>query len=158
MKEDPRIAETTNKMIETTDERQRRQERLIRRYAASPKNETFAEFLKRSRQLLADRNEELDLALRLATEARRLDDSPAILDTLGWVHLKRGETGEAIAALEQAVAALPDVPSVRYRLGIALSKDGRTQLATETLRAALDAGSFPEVDAARQELAQLGKK
>ena len=70
--------------------------------------------------LLAEEGEELDLAVKLAQEARRLDPSPEVLDTLGWVQLKRGETSAAVATLEEAVEARADSPSIRYRLGVAL--------------------------------------
>jgi tetratricopeptide (TPR) repeat protein len=104
--------------------------------------------------MLAEKGEDLDLALALAQEARRLDRSPDVLDTLGWVRFKRGEMSAAVVALEQAVEAGADA-SMRYRLGIALSKAGDDERAREMLQAAIDAGAFPEVEQARRELARL---
>ena len=48
-----------------------------------------------------------------------------------------------------------DSPSMRYRLGIALSRNGDANRAREELRTAVDTGTFPEADEARRELAQL---
>jgi tetratricopeptide (TPR) repeat protein len=105
--------------------------------------------------ILAQKGEDLDLALALAEEAQRLDPSPEVLDTLGWVRFKRGEISAALIALEEAVAARQDSPSIRYRLGVVLSKAGNPKRAREMLQAAIEAGSFPEAADARRELAQL---
>ncbi len=107
--------------------------------------------------MLAEKGEDLDLALALAQEARRLDQSPDVLDTLGWVRFKRGEMSAAVVALEQAVEAGADA-SMRYRLGVALSKAGDDERAREMLQAAIEAGTFPEVDEARRELARLEQR
>jgi tetratricopeptide (TPR) repeat protein len=106
--------------------------------------------------LLAGRGEELDFALQLAEEARRRDGSPAVLDTLGWVHYQRGEYADAVTALEAAVDRAPDSPSIRYRLGRALQQAGNPARAREMLQSAIAAGSFPEAEDARRQLAQLG--
>lgn len=105
--------------------------------------------------ILAEKGEDLDLALELAEEAQRLDPSPEVLDTLGWVRFKRGELSAAVAALEQASESRSDSPSIRYRLGMALSKAGQSDRAREELQAAIASGSFPEAADARRELAVL---
>lgn len=105
--------------------------------------------------MLAEQERELDLALELAEEAQHLDPSPDVLDTLGWVRFKRGELSAAVSALEQALETRADSPSIRYRLGLALSKSGNPDRAREMLQAAVAAGAFPEAQAARRELAQL---
>jgi tetratricopeptide (TPR) repeat protein len=107
--------------------------------------------------ILAEQKKDLDYALVLAEEARRIEASPDVLDTLGFVRLQRGETAAAVAALEQAVAARAESPSIRYRLGVALSQAGDTQRAREMLQAAIQAGSFPEAADAQRELARLGQ-
>jgi tetratricopeptide (TPR) repeat protein len=107
--------------------------------------------------LLAERGQDLDLALALSQEARRIDGSPEILDTLGWVHLKRGETQAAVTTFEEALQAQPDSASIRYRLGVALGQAGNAAGAREMLQGALDAGAFPEAEDARRELAQLDR-
>jgi tetratricopeptide (TPR) repeat protein len=105
--------------------------------------------------LLAEEGEDLDLALSLAEAARRIDPSPDILDTLGYVHLKRGESTAAVAALEMAVDAKADSPSIRYRLATALDQAGDSQRAREMLQIALQSDAFPEAEAARRDLARL---
>lgn len=107
--------------------------------------------------ILAEKGVELDWALELAQEAQRLDDSPEVLDTLGWVRFKRGEMAAAVAALEQAVAARSDSPSIRYRLALALRQSGDQERAREMLQTAIDAGAFPEAEQARRELAQIDR-
>ncbi len=107
--------------------------------------------------LLADSGGDLDRALALAKEAVRLDPQPAILDTLGYVHLKREEPKRAAAVFERALAAQPDAPSTRYHLGVALARLGDAEGASRAFRAALDAGAFPEAEAARRELDRLAK-
>jgi tetratricopeptide (TPR) repeat protein len=108
--------------------------------------------------MLAEEGEELDLALKLAEEAGRMSPGPNIYDTLGFVHIKRGEFSAAVAILEKAITYDQASPSIRYRLGTALSQTGDTQRAREMLSAALDAGPFPEADEARRQLAQLDQR
>lgn len=105
--------------------------------------------------LLAQSGEDLDRAFALAQTAYRIDPSPDIADTLGWVQLQRGEDEAAVELFEKAVAARPDSPSMRYHLGLALARRGEHQRALETLRKSLEAGAFPEAEAARSELARL---
>jgi tetratricopeptide (TPR) repeat protein len=107
--------------------------------------------------LLAESGGNLDTALSLAEDARRLDPSPDILDTLGWVHIKRGEGALATSALEQAHEQRPDSASIRYHLGAALALAGDDERAREMLQSALAMEGFAEADAARSELARLGR-
>ncbi|MCH7708278.1 MAG: tetratricopeptide repeat protein, partial [Myxococcales bacterium] len=107
--------------------------------------------------ILAERAEELDYALGLIEQAQRLDPSPDFLDTLGWVRFRRGELTAAVDALEEAVSSRAESPSIRYRLGMALSKVGDKERAKEMLEAAIEADSFPEAADARRELAELEK-
>jgi tetratricopeptide (TPR) repeat protein len=106
--------------------------------------------------LLAEKGQDLDAALALAESAKRLNPSADVLDTLGWVHLKRGATQDAVRDFEEALAKRPDSPSIRYRLGIALSQTGDKARAREMFEKALATGAFPEAEAARRDLAQLG--
>jgi Flp pilus assembly protein TadD len=107
--------------------------------------------------ILAEDGRELDLALSLASEASRLSPEPEIFDTLGFVYLKRGEAALAVEALEKAVAGRPGSPSIRYRLGTALRQTGDSERARAMLTDALEAGAFPEAEAARRELALLAQ-
>jgi len=105
--------------------------------------------------LLAESGGDLDAALALAEDAHHLDPSPDILDTLGWVHIKRGEGAAAASALERAHKQQPESASVRYHLGTALAMAGDAERAREMLESALDTEGFDEADAARRELAKL---
>jgi tetratricopeptide (TPR) repeat protein len=105
--------------------------------------------------LLAEQGEDLDLAAALATRAARLDPRPEVLDTLAWVRLQRGEIEPAIAALEKALAGQPGLSTARYHLGLALLQRGDEQAARQAFHAALQAGPFPEAEAARRELDRL---
>ena len=105
--------------------------------------------------LLATEGRDLDRALSLAREASRLRPESATLDTLGLVHIKRGEDAEAVDVLEKAIAVPGSSPTVHYHLATALSRSGNTQRAREMLKRALAGGDFPEAEAARQQLADL---
>lgn len=82
--------------------------------------------------LIADKNGNLDEALRLANAAVSKNQSVAdYYDTLGWVYLKKGLTSPAIEQFKKAVAIdegnarrageTPN-PGYRERLGIAMAK------------------------------------
>ncbi len=105
--------------------------------------------------ILAEENQNLDRALALAKRARETESSAAILDTLGWVQLRRGEAPDAVVTLEEAHALDPESPSIAYRLGLALSRMGEAERARSLWQEALASGPFPESDAAQDQLAQL---
>jgi tetratricopeptide (TPR) repeat protein len=105
--------------------------------------------------LLASDGEELDRALALAERAHRLAPDPEVADTLGLVHLARGEAQAAVARFEESLAGRPDAASTRYHLGRALARLGERERAAAALREALAAGPFPEAEAAQRELARL---
>jgi Flp pilus assembly protein TadD len=105
---------------------------------------------------LAETDSELDLALELATRASTRQPDANTLDTLGWVHYKRGSMDSAIESFNKALELQPDSASIRYRLGLALSKAGSDQQARAALEQAIGGESFPELNDARAELARLG--
>jgi tetratricopeptide (TPR) repeat protein len=105
--------------------------------------------------LLATERRDLDLALSLAREASRLRPESATLDTLGLVHIERGEVAEAVNALERAIAAPGNSPTVHYHFAIALIRSKNTERARKILKRALAGGDFPEAEAARKHLAEL---
>ena len=108
--------------------------------------------------LLADSGEDLDRALVLARTAYAIDPSAEVTDTIAYVHLQRGEVDQSVELFEQAVAKKPESPSIRYHLGLALARQGERGRAETALREALDAGPFPEAEAARSELARLASQ
>jgi predicted Zn-dependent protease len=83
-------------------------------------------------------------------------DNGALLDTYGWVKLKRGEVDAALPALERAAAQSPESRVIRYHLGMVQFKAGQRDKARSSLEAALaGAPSFTGRDEARTLLAQL---
>ena len=106
---------------------------------------------------LADINRELDEALQLAQRAIEFaPKNPGVLDTLGWVHFRRGEWDQAVASLSQAEKLGPHVPTIRYHLALAHHKRGESALAARRLTAALRLNpGFPEAAEARALLESL---
>ncbi len=98
-----------------------------------------------------------DSALPIARQAVQLSpNSPAILDTLGWVLYVKGDNDEALAVLRKAKAGLPGNPTVRYHLGLALLKIGRKEDAKAELEEALAISKdFPEAADAAARLAGI---
>lgn len=88
---------------------------------------------------LAETGTDLDQALNLAQKvARKFPDSPAALDTLGWVYTKRGLNRPAIQVLRTLVAKHPDEAVFRYHLAVALLQDKQTGDAKRELLAAME--------------------
>ncbi len=88
---------------------------------------------------LADRGGDLEEAERLVKKA--LDtrpDSAAFLDSMGWVHFKKGEYEKAVDLLERAVEESPDEPTLLEHLGDALAKGGKRPRAADTYGRALE--------------------
>ncbi len=105
--------------------------------------------------LLASSGKDLERALELAQRAVRVERSADTLDTLGYVHLKKGEVAEAVSVLGKALEARPDSQSIEYRLGIALAAKGDKEEARAVLTKALTGPAFPEAAEARAELDKL---
>lgn len=87
--------------------------------------------------LLAEAGTDLDEALKLASRAMALTpDSPPVIDTAGWVRLKRGENDAAIALFSDAVAKDPADEGFRDHLLMALERKGdHTGILGETISA-----------------------
>lgn len=105
--------------------------------------------------LLAERGVELDLALHLAERATASSATAETLDTLGYVHLKRGESEQAAEAFRRALAQKPDAAMISYHLGLALKSEGDRAGAQAAFAKALGEGAFPERENAESELARL---
>jgi predicted Zn-dependent protease len=78
-----------------------------------------------------------------------------VQDTLGFVLLKNGKPEEALKALEQAEAALPNNPAVQYHLALAHKMLNQTAAASEHVQKALSFGDFPERSEATVMLSQM---
>ncbi|MCB2184570.1 MAG: tetratricopeptide repeat protein [Desulfobulbaceae bacterium] len=103
--------------------------------------------------------ENLERALSLVQQAQKVKpNQPEILDTLGWIYLKKGNMQSAIDILEKALALAPSSPVLNFHLGYVLAQSGRADEASQYLRDAVNSGqNFPGIDKAREELQKLGK-
>jgi predicted Zn-dependent protease len=142
--------------------------------AREPQADSRAEAEKRLRELLADhpiygkaatalarlaieRGETGDAVVALAERGARFQADPAALETLGQLYLRRGENDPAVQALRWAVELGATEGGTHYELGRALAATGDIDGARSALQLALTKGDFPELDAARLELARLDR-
>jgi Flp pilus assembly protein TadD len=87
---------------------------------------------------LLERGESLSEAISLITKASSLSPNDAqITDSLGWALFKNGQTDEAIAVLERAVAGEPGEAVIGEHLGDAYWTAGRSVDARYAWAAAL---------------------
>jgi predicted Zn-dependent protease len=68
--------------------------------------------------------------------AQVLPENPAIIDTLGWSLLKRGQAADAVAALGKVHAAAPSNPETLYRLAVAQQAVGDAEGERESTKRA----------------------
>jgi Flp pilus assembly protein TadD len=88
--------------------------------------------------LLAERDEDLEQALRLARRAGELvPEDEEILDTTGWVYLKRKETDAAIRLFADALGKAPGNEGYRQHLLLALEGKANRSAAMEELKCLL---------------------
>jgi tetratricopeptide (TPR) repeat protein len=86
---------------------------------------------------LADRNMKLDEAQKLIEKALALrPNDHYILDSMGWVHYRRGELDKAVDYLKRAYTAQTD-PEIAAHLGEVLWKQGKFDEALQTWDEAL---------------------
>lgn len=91
----------------------------------------------------------LDRALQLV-QAQRDSKNPYFLDTLGWLHYRKGDYNLAVVFLRQAAEALPEHHYVNYHLAMAYYKGGdRDAARTYLQKAVADGASYPEIEKAR---------
>jgi tetratricopeptide (TPR) repeat protein len=75
--------------------------------------------------LLAESGANVDEALRLiSVAAQKLPNDPSILDTLGWVYVKKNMNDSAVQVLSNLVKKYPNQPEFHYHLGVALLQNG----------------------------------
>ena len=96
-------------------------------------------------------------ALATAEQAFKLaGQNPAVMDTLGWILVQKGETPRGTDLLRKAVAAAPDAADVRYHLAAALAKAGDKAGARKELEKTLASGKpFASIDDAKALMRQL---
>jgi tetratricopeptide (TPR) repeat protein len=99
----------------------------------------------------------LDRAMDLV-KGFSVTDNPIYLDTLGWVHYKRGELQDAVTILEKASRKADKVSEIHYHLGMAYYKSGEMEKAKKALTKAVaqEDEKYIGRDEAEQTLAGIG--
>lgn len=92
-----------------------------------------------------------------AEQAYKLDpQDPAILDTLGWILVEKGQVARGLALIEKALVKLPRNPDIRYHRAIALVHKGEKTRARKELESLLkDSPTFSQAEAAKAQLRKL---
>lgn len=84
--------------------------------------------------LLADRGERLADAEAYLRRARELaPGDPAVLDSWGWLLVRRGRPREAVRALDRAARFAPREPEILVHLAVAWAADGAPRTAAAVL-------------------------
>jgi putative PEP-CTERM system TPR-repeat lipoprotein len=96
-------------------------------------------------------------ALATAEQAAKLaPGSPAVMDTLGWILVEKGDLKRGVAVLEQASSRAPEASDIRYHLAVGLNQAGEKAKARKQLEQALASGKdFPQSAQAKDLLKQL---
>ena len=97
----------------------------------------------------------LDEALQLANKALQLERSAQLRGTLGWVYYKKGMLQEARAELMAASLEAPEDARINYHFAVVAYQANDVDSAYYKLKAAVDAGGFPELNDARQLLQKI---
>jgi len=96
--------------------------------------------------LLADTRQRLGDADRYLRRARDLaPGDPAILDSWGWLLLRRGQARAAVRALDRAARFAPLEPEILVHLAAAWAADGAPRTAAETLTRAAALAPTPAI-------------
>lgn len=81
---------------------------------------------------------------------------PAIMDTLAWLLIEKGDTARALPLLQKALTLAPDAADIRYHLAYGLSKSGDKAGARKELDKLLSQNKqFPQIEDARSLLKTL---
>jgi tetratricopeptide (TPR) repeat protein len=100
---------------------------------------------------------DLDRAIAMAEKARASNpEALNVVDTLGWLHYKKGDADKAVELLRQVQSKRPDAPESNFHLGMALYQAGKLPEAKEKLSKSLAAKeNFPGRDEATRTLAKI---
>jgi tetratricopeptide (TPR) repeat protein len=91
--------------------------------------------------LYAEMNQNMDRALALAQKAvEKMPKNPAVADTLGYVHLKRGALPLAKKYFDEAIVKFPEQPYFHFHLAMVLQQQGKNNEALATLQKAEELG------------------
>lgn len=80
---------------------------------------------------------------------------PQFKDTLGWLSYRMGNIKDAVPLLEEAVAAMPNLPAIHYHLGLGYEAAGQIDKATDEFKMALT--KSPSKELAERLKAELKK-
>ncbi|MBC7500852.1 MAG: PEP-CTERM system TPR-repeat protein PrsT [Herminiimonas sp.] len=96
-------------------------------------------------------------ALEVAEKAYALaPENAAVLDTVGWILVEKGDAKRALPILEKAISLVPQALDTRYHLVQALVKSGDKVRARKELESLVSAGKpFAGLDDAKALLKQL---
>jgi tetratricopeptide (TPR) repeat protein len=87
---------------------------------------------------LAEQGEDLDQSLKLAqTAQQKTNGNPAVMDTIGFVYLKKGMVDSALQVFNNLNSRYPDNPVYLYHLGMTQIKMGNNSAAKKSLEKAL---------------------
>ena len=105
----------------------------------------------------AYQQEKNPLALEYAEKAYQLGpDSPAILDTLGWILVEQGNVTRGLPLLQKANSLAPEAMEIRYHLVLGLIKSGDKVKARKELEQLLATGrNFTHINDAKALLAGM---
>jgi tetratricopeptide (TPR) repeat protein len=108
--------------------------------------------------VMAENGGDLDAALNMAQRAKqRLPQQLDVLDTLGWIYMKKNLSDSAIQLFREIVRQDPNRSTFRYHLGMALAQKGNKVEAKRELDTALTKKPDREEEAKIRELmAKLG--
>jgi tetratricopeptide (TPR) repeat protein len=107
--------------------------------------------------LYSDSPADIDKGLQLAkSAAQRAPENAEVVDTLGWVHYKKGQYTLAIVPLKRCIELDPSNPVYLYHLGMAYARAGQKNEARLVLERALKLrADFDGADEARRALSAL---
>ena len=96
-------------------------------------------------------------ALEYAEKAATLAPAnPAVMDTLGFLLVDKGDAKRGLSYLEKAVAAAPNAITIRYNLALAQAKTGDKESARKSFEEVIaKGGNSPKVEEAKAMLKSL---
>lgn len=106
----------------------------------------------------AEEGTDLDQALAYAQRAKqKVPKDPNISDTLGWIYIKKNLSEDAVRVFQELVAQVPNNPTFRYHLAMALFQKGDRPSAKQECEAALRVSPSKDEQAKIKELmAKIG--
>ena len=118
---------------------------------------SFVPALNNLAYLYARQNKDLNTALDLAQRAKEKSwNSPAVLDTLGWVYYKKELYDSAITEFKGSIEKYSGNPMFHYHLGLAYNKKWDYANAVKSLNKALELDTnFDGAEEARKILAEI---